>query len=412
MTETEYQSKLDKYADLAVQIGVNVQPGQILVVNAPITAAEFVHLITAKAYAIGASQVKVNWSDEFVTRQQFEHAAPEVFTKPPTWFAGEMTELAENGAAFLSVIAENPDALKGIDPERIANFQKTRGAALTKYRELQMSDKVSWSIVAIPSQPWADKVFPELPADERVGKLWEAIFHTVRLDREDPVAAWQEHLDTLEQKADVLNSKKYHSLHYIAPGTDLTIELPEGHVWAQGDSINAQGHSFVANMPTEEVFTAPKKTGVNGTVRSTKPLSYGGNIIDGFSITFEQGKITSVTAEQGQEALEYLISLDEGAKYLGEVALVPHQSPISESGILYFNTLFDENASNHLAIGTAYAFCLKGGKEMNQEELTARGLNNSVTHVDFMIGSGEMDIYGITADGTREPVFLKGNWAF
>ncbi|MEK5032039.1 aminopeptidase [Paenibacillus sp. FSL R7-0302] len=412
MTETELQDKLSKYADLAVQIGVNVQPGQILVVNAPITAAEFVRLITAKAYAIGASQVKVNWSDEFITRQQFEHASPEVFTKAPTWFAGEMTELAENGAAFLSVIAENPDALKGIEPERIANFQKTRGAALTKYRELQMSDKVSWSIVAIPTQPWADKVFPEIPADQRVDKLWEAIFHTVRLDREDPVAAWQEHLDTLESKANVLNAKKYASLHYIAPGTDLSIELPEGHLWAQGDSINAKGHSFVANMPTEEVFTAPLKTGVNGTVRSTKPLSYGGNVIDGFSITFEQGRITSVSAEQGQEALEYLISLDEGAKYLGEVALVPHQSPISESGILYFNTLFDENASNHLAIGTAYAFCLEGGKEMNQDELTARGLNNSVTHVDFMIGSAEMDIYGITADGTREPVFQKGNWAF
>ncbi|MEK4515886.1 aminopeptidase [Paenibacillus sp. FSL H8-0122] len=412
MTETELQDKLSKYADLAVQIGVNVQPGQILVVNAPITAAEFVRLITAKAYAIGASQVKVNWSDEFITRQQFEHASPEVFTKAPTWFAGEMTELAENGAAFLSVIAENPDALKGIEPERIANFQKTRGAALTKYRELQMSDKVSWSIVAIPSQPWADKVFPEILADQRVDKLWEAIFHTVRLDREDPVTAWQEHLDTLESKANVLNAKKYASLHYIAPGTDLSIELPEGHLWAQGDSINAKGHSFVANMPTEEVFTAPLKTGVNGTVRSTKPLSYGGNIIDGFSITFEQGRITSVSAEQGQEALEYLISLDEGAKYLGEVALVPHQSPISESGILYFNTLFDENASNHLAIGTAYAFCLEGGKEMNQDELTARGLNNSVTHVDFMIGSAEMDIYGITADGAREPVFKKGNWAF
>lgn len=321
MTETELQDKLSKYADLAVQIGVNVQPGQILVVNAPITAAEFVRLITAKAYAIGASQVKVNWSDEFITRQQFEHAAPEVFTKAPTWFAGEMTELAENGAAFLSVIAENPDALKGIDPERIASFQKTRGAALTKYRELQMSDKVSWSIVAIPSQPWADKVFPEVPADQRVDKLWEAIFHTVRLDREDPVAAWQEHLDTLESKANVLNAKKYASLHYIAPGTDLSIELPEGHLWAQGDSINAKGHSFVANMPTEEVFTAPLKTGVNGTVRSTKPLSYGGNVIDGFSITFEQGRITSVSAEQGQEALEYLISLDEGAKYLGKLHL-------------------------------------------------------------------------------------------
>ncbi len=409
---TQLEAQLSKYADLAVQIGVNIQPGQILIVSAPISAAEFVRLITAKAYAIGASQVKVNWSDEFITRQQFEHAAPEVFTKPPTWFAGEMTEFAENGAAFLHVIAEDPDALKGIDPERIANFQKTRGEALTKYRELQMSDKVSWSIVAIPSQAWADKVFPDVPADERIDKLWEAIFHTVRLDREDPVAAWQEHLDTLEQKAIVLNAKKYKSLHYIAPGTDLSIELPEGHLWAQGDSINAKGHSFVANMPTEEVFTAPLKTGVNGTVRATKPLSYGGNIIDGFSITFEQGRIVNVTAEQGQDALEYLIGLDEGAKYLGEVALVPHKSPISESNILYFNTLFDENASNHLAIGTAYAFCLEGGKDMDKEELIARGLNTSVTHVDFMIGSAEMDIYGITADGTREPVFLKGNWAF
>ncbi|CQR56095.1 aminopeptidase [Paenibacillus riograndensis] len=408
----QLQAQLSKYADLAVRIGVNVQPGQTLIVSAPISAAEFVRLITAKAYAIGASQVKVNWSDEFITRQLFEHAAPEVFTKPPTWFAGEITEFAENGAAFLHVIAEDPDALKGIDSERIANYQKTRGEALTKYRELQMSDKVSWSIVAIPSQAWADKVFPDVPADERVDKLWEAIFHTVRLDREDPVAAWQEHLDTLEQKANVLNAKKYKSLHYIAPGTDLSIELPEGHLWAQGDSINAKGHSFVANMPTEEVFTAPLKTGVNGTVKATKPLSYGGNIIDGFSITFEQGRIVSVAAEQGQEALEYLIGLDEGAKYLGEVALVPHKSPISESNILYFNTLFDENASNHLAIGTAYAFCLEGGKEMNKDELIAHGLNTSVTHVDFMIGSAEMDIYGITVDGTREPVFLKGNWAF
>ncbi|UQZ37038.1 aminopeptidase [Paenibacillus sp. PK3_47] len=409
---TDFEAKLNKYADLAVEIGVNVQQGQTLVISAPISAAEFVRKITAKAYAIGASLVKVNWSDESITRQQFEHAAPEVFTKAPTWFAGEMTELAEEGAAFLHVIADNPDALKGIDPERIANFQKTRGAALTKYREYQMSDKVSWSIVAIPSEAWAEKVFPDVPAEERVDKLWEAIFHTVRIDREDPVAAWQEHLDNLEQKADVLNAKKYKSLHYIAPGTDLTIELPEGHLWAQGDSINAKGHSFVANMPTEEVFTAPLKTGVNGTVRSTKPLSYGGNVIDNFSITFENGRIVSVSAEKGQDSLEYLIGLDEGAKYLGEVALVPHKSPISESNILYFNTLFDENASNHLAIGTAYAFCLEGGKEMSQDELIERGLNTSVTHVDFMIGSAEMDIYGITADGTREPVFKGGNWAF
>ncbi|GGF62738.1 aminopeptidase [Paenibacillus albidus] len=409
---TDFEATLSKYADLAVQIGVNVQPGQILVVHAPILAADFVRMITAKAYAIGASLVKVNWSDEFITRQQFEHAADEVFTKAPTWYAGEMTEFAENGAAVLHVIADNPDALKGIDPQRISNFQKTRGAALTKYREYQMSDKFSWCIVAVPSQPWADKVFPDVPAEERMGKLWEAIFHTVRLDHEDPVAAWQEHLNNLDSKANVLNAKKYKKLHYIAPGTDLTIELPKGHLWAQGDSINAKGHSFVANMPTEEVFTAPLKTGVNGTVRSTKPLSHGGNIIDGFTLTFENGRIIKVEAEKGQEALEHLINMDEGARYLGEVALVPHQSPISESNILYYNTLFDENASNHLAIGMAYAFCLEGGKEMNAEQQIAHGLNSSVTHVDFMIGSSAMDIDGITEDGNVEPVFRNGNWAF
>ncbi|MBT2287821.1 aminopeptidase [Paenibacillus albidus] len=409
---TDFEATLSKYADLAVQIGVNIQPGQILVVHAPILAADFVRMITAKAYAIGASLVKVNWSDEFITRQQFEHAADEVFTKAPTWYAGEMTEFAENGAAVLHVIADNPDALKGIDPQRISNFQKTRGAALTKYREYQMSDKFSWCIVAVPSQPWADKVFPDVPAEERMGKLWEAIFHTVRLDHEDPVAAWQEHLKNLDSKANVLNAKKYKKLHYIAPGTDLTIELPKGHLWAQGDSINAKGHSFVANMPTEEVFTAPLKTGVNGTVRSTKPLSHGGNIIDGFTLTFENGRIIKVEAEKGQEALEHLINMDEGARYLGEVALVPHQSPISESNILYYNTLFDENASNHLAIGMAYAFCLEGGKEMNAEQQIAHGLNSSVTHVDFMIGSSAMDIDGITEDGNVEPVFRNGNWAF
>lgn len=209
-----------------------------------------------------------------------------------------------------------------------------------------------------------------------------------------------------------MNEKKYKKLHYKAPGTDLTIELPEGHLWAQGDSINEKGFTFVANMPTEEVFTAPLKTGVNGTVSSTKPLSYGGNLIDKFSLTFENGRIVNVTAEEGLEALQNLVEIDEGSHYLGEVALVPHQSPISDTNILFYNTLFDENASNHLAIGSAYAFCLEGGKEMDQEQIAAAGLNTSLTHVDFMIGSGEMDIYGVTADGTEEPIFLKGNWAF
>ncbi|MEC0091077.1 aminopeptidase [Paenibacillus macquariensis] len=408
---TDFQQQLIKYADLAVRIGVNVHPGQTLVVNAPISSAEFVRLIVKQAYEAGAKLVKVNWSDEIVTRLQYELAADEAFTIVPTWYAGEIIELVENGAAVLSVLAENPDLLKGIPQERIATAQKTRGQALKKYREYVQSDKFSWSIVAVPSVEWAAAVFPDLPQNEQVQKLWEAIFHTVRVDQDNPVEAWQTHLENLSTKSSYLNAKKYKKLHYIAPGTDLVIELPVGHIWAAGESTDEQGHHFVANMPTEEVFTAPLKTGVNGTVSSTKPLSYGGNIIDNFSVTFENGRIISVSAEQGQETLEHLVAMDEGSHYLGEVALVPHQSPISESNILYYNTLFDENASNHLAIGSAYAFCLEGGKDMTQEELLERGLNTSITHVDFMIGSAQMDINGITEDGQEEPLFRNGNWA-
>ncbi|MFB5265551.1 aminopeptidase [Paenibacillus enshidis] len=409
---SDFQQKLQKYAELAVRIGVNVQQGQTLVVHAPISAAEFVRLIVKEAYTAGSSLVKVNWSDETVTRLQYEMAPDETFEIPPKWYAAEMTELVENGGAVLHVLAEDPDLLAGIPSGRIQASQRVRATALAKYRAYQMADKFSWSIVAVPSAAWAAKVFPDAPAAEQMDKLWDAIFNTVRLSEPDPVAAWNDHLQNLQSKSDVLNSKNYHKLHYTAPGTDLTIELPEGHIWAQGDSINAQGHSYVANMPTEEVFTAPLKTGVNGKVHSTKPLSYGGNIIDNFTLTFENGRIVDVQAQTGLETLQHLIEMDEGAHYLGEVALVPHHSPISESNILFYNTLFDENASNHLAIGTAYSFCLKGGKDMTQEQLAEHGLNHSLTHVDFMIGSADMDIDGITHDGQREPVFRKGNWAF
>lgn len=409
---SDLNTSLHKYAELAVKVGVNVQEGQTLIVHAPVDAADFTRLIAEKAYEAGARLVKIMWNDEAITRLQFEKAADDVFTEAPKWYAGELTELVENGAAILHVLSENPDLLSGVDPQRIANYYKTRGEAMKKYRAYQQADKFSWCLIAVPSQAWAAKVFPDAPESEQVRKLWDAIFHTVRVDQENPVEAWNKHLAVLEQKSSVLNAKKYKKLHYVAPGTDLTIELPEGHIWAQGDSINERGHSFVANMPTEEVFTAPLKTGVNGTVACTKPLSYAGNIVDNFSLTFENGKVVSFTAEQGYETLERLLNMDEGARYLGEVALVPHQSPISESNILYYNTLFDENASNHLALGSAYAFCLEGGKDMNQEQLAQKGLNTSVTHVDFMIGSAEMDIYGITEDGREEPVFLKGNWAF
>lgn len=408
----DFQKNLEKYAELAVKVGVNVQKGQTLVVNTTLDAAEFVRLVVKKAYEAGAFNVVVNWSDDAVSRTKYELAPDEAFTEYPEWRAKEVEELAENGAAFMSIVSASPDLFKGINPERIANFQKAAGKALSNYRKMMMSDKVSWTVIAAPSTGWADKVFPDAPAEERVQLLWDAIFKATHTNVENPVEAWKKHDETLHEKVNYLNNKRYKKLHYTAPGTDLTIELPEKHLWCGAGSINEKGHEFMANMPTEEVFTVPLRTGVNGTVSSTKPLSYGGNIIDHFTLTFENGRIVDVKAEEGEEILKQLVETDEGSHYLGEVALVPFNSPISQSNLLFYNTLFDENASNHLAIGSAYAFCLEGGKQMSGEELKEHGLNESLTHVDFMIGSAEMDIDGITADGTSEPVFRNGDWAF
>jgi aminopeptidase len=409
---SDFQKNLEKYAELAVKVGVNIQKGQTLVVGASLDAAEFARLVVKKAYEAGAHNVIVNWNDDVVARTKYELAPDEVFHEYPEWRAKEQEALVEKGAAFMSVVSQSPDLLKGINPERIANFNKAAGKALSKYRKAIQSDKVSWTVVAAASPAWAAKVFPDVPSDQQLAKLWDAIFKAVRVDTDNPVEAWKKHDENLHEKVRYLNEKRYAKLHYQAPGTDLTIELPKNHLWVGAGSVNENGVEFMANMPTEEVFTVPHRTGVNGTVTSTKPLSYGGNIIDRFSITFENGKIVGVKAEEGEEILKHLVETDEGSHYLGEVALVPYNSPISQSNILFFNTLFDENASNHLAIGSAYAFCIEGGKKMSAEELKENGLNESITHVDFMIGSAEMDIDGITADGKSEPIFRAGNWAF
>ncbi|OWA37459.1 aminopeptidase [Saccharibacillus sp. O16] len=409
---SDFQTNLNKYAELAVKVGVNVQPGQILMIDAGVESLEYVRLVVKHAYAAGAKLVKVNLSDEAITRMRYDLAPDDSFEIAPKWTAAEREELAENGGAMLAVVSNNPDLLKGVDSSRISTLQKVSGQALSKYREYAQSNKLAWSIVAVPSAAWAAKVFPHLPEAEQVPAMWEAIFKAVRVDLADPVAAWQQHIDTLNAKAVYLNEKKYKALHYTAPGTDLTIELPKTHLWVAADSESERGVAFVANMPTEEVFTAALKTGVSGTVSSTKPLSYGGTIIDNFTLTFENGRIVDVKAEQGEETLKSLVEMDEGSHYIGEVALVPHKSPISESGILYYNTLFDENASNHLAIGSAYAFNIEGGTTMTREQLAEAGINQSLAHVDFMIGSGEMNIDGITEDGTAEPVFRSGSWAF
>lgn len=407
-----FQKNLDKYAELAVKVGVNVQENQTLVINAAIDNAEFIRLVVKKAYESGAKNVVVNWNDDVVSRLKYDLAPDEAFTEYPLWRAREMEELAEGGAAFMSVVSSSPDLLKGVNPQRIANFQKAAGQALDTYRQYIQSDKISWTVIAAPSEDWAAKVFPDAAPEERVSKLWDAIFKATRADLDNPVEAWKEHDATFHKKVDYLNEKRYKKLHYTAPGTDLTIELPQGHLWAGAGSVNEKGKEFMANMPTEEVFTVPHKDGVNGYVSSTKPLSYGGNIIDEFTITFENGRIIDVKAKEGEEILKQLVETDEGSHYLGEVALVPFNSPISQSNILFYNTLFDENASNHLAIGSAYAFCLEGGKQMSQEELAKNGLNSSITHVDFMIGSADMDIDGITDAGDAEPIFRKGDWSF
>ncbi|WP_210364129.1 aminopeptidase [Bacillus sp. REN3] len=409
---SDFQKNLEKYAELAVKVGVNIQKGQTLVVNTTLDAAEFVRLVVRKAYEAGAKNVIVNWTDDIVSRTKYDLAPDEAFQEYPQWRAREVEELAENGAAFMSIVSSSPDLLKGVDPERIANFQKAAGTALSKYRKYIQSDKVSWTVIAAPSERWAEMVFPDQPAEKKVQMLWDAIFKAVRVDTEDPVSAWKKHDSTLHEKVEYLNSKRYKKLHYRAPGTDLTVELPEKHIWVGAGSVNEQGNEFMANMPTEEVFSVPSKTGVNGYVSSTKPLSYGGNIIDGFKLTFENGRIVAVEAKEGEEILKRLVDTDEGSHYLGEVALVPFNSPISQSNVLFFNTLFDENASNHFAIGSAYAFCLEGGKLMTSEQLAEHGLNESITHVDFMVGSDQMDIDGIAEDGTTEPVFRNGDWAF
>ncbi|MEK3883028.1 aminopeptidase [Paenibacillus sp. PL2-23] len=401
-----------KYAELIVRTGVNIQQGQEVFVNgASIEIAPLVRAIAEKAYEAGAANVHVEWVDDKLARLKYEKAADHVFSDFPAWETAKRSAFVEKGAAFISITASSPDLLKGIPSERISAFQKAAGQGLKEFRRAIQSDKVSWTVVAAAGAEWAKKVFPDVSEEEAVDKLWAAIFDSVRLHTDNPVEAWVKHNDTLHEKAEILNGHHFHSLHYKAPGTDLVVELADRHIWVAAGSTNEKGFSFMANMPTEEVFTVNKKTGVNGYVSSTKPLSYGGNIIDRFKLTFENGRIVKAEAEEGEEILNKLIEVDDGAHYLGEVALVPHESPISQSGILFFNTLFDENASNHFAIGSGYAFNIVGGKTMTPEQLEENGVNASITHNDFMVGSAEMDIDGIKADGTMVPVFRKGNWA-
>ena len=404
------EARLSEYARLAVKTGVNLREGQPLVVNAPIACADFARRLAREGYRAGAKDVTIVWNDERFSRIRFEMASEEALSCYPDWRRRLYMDNAEDDAAILSIHAEDPEAFLGVAPERLATAQQAAGEALIDYRARIMANKNAWCVISVPAEAWAKKVFPD--AKDAEAKLWEAIFSTVRVVGDGGAEArWKAHTDFLRRASDFMNGWSFASLHYTnSLGTDLTIRLPEGHVWAGGAEETQAGRVFVANLPTEEIYTLPHREGVDGTVAATKPLVFQGNLITGIVLRFEAGKVVSFEAKEGRAHLKTLLATDEGAARLGEVALVPYDSPISKSGILFYNTLFDENASCHLALGKAYPTCLKGGADMDSLALVSHGVNDSLLHEDFMVGSRDLSITGRTKDGREIPVFRDGNF--
>ncbi|GAB6190056.1 aminopeptidase [Marinitoga arctica] len=399
---------LEKYAELLVKVGLNVQKGQRVFLRSTIDAVDFTRKVAEKAYEAGAKEVYTVYNDEYMLFLKLKHADDELLNEFHQWEVDMAKYFCDEKGAFLSIIGSDPDILKTIDPQKIGQYSKTRQTAMKDVSKVIMADKVSWSIGAVPSEKWAKKVFPN--SENPINDLWNAILKTVRVNEtDDPVELWNKHLNSLKEKTEYLNNKQYDYLRYEGLGTNLTVGLPRNHKWLGGTQKNEDGVVFLPNIPTEEVFTAPHKDKVNGYVKNSKPLVYGGNVIDGFTMEFKDGKIVNVTAEKGEEILKQAISLDEGASYLGEVALVPVDSPIYQLNVVFYNTLFDENAASHFAFGRAYSTCVENGENMNEEELKEVGLNNSITHVDFMIGNEKMNVYGIK-DGKEELIMKNGKW--
>jgi len=412
MNEQEFSQALQKYADVAVRVGLNLRTGQRLIIFAGIFDYPLVRLVTASAYNAGARYVDVIWEDEETTHIHLKQAPTESLSEIPNWSSNAALEFLESGSALLSISSRNPDVFSDVDPQRVSTHQNATLKKWEKPNDFIMRDAVNWSVISSPTHDWASKVFPDQTKEQAVEKLWEAIFQTCRVDQPDPVAAWTKHIADLKKRSEYMNAKRYTALHYKAPDTDLTIGLPERHLWLAAQMKAENGIEFTANMPTEEIFTMPHKDRVNGTIRASRPFVIAGSVVDDFSLTFENGKITHLTAKKGEDNLRKLIETDEGSARTGEVALVPNSSPVSRRGHLFYNTLFDENAASHIAIGRAYRFTMNGGNEMTEEEFQANGGNFSLTHNDFMVGSNKMDIDGITTEGTHEPVMRAGEWAF
>jgi aminopeptidase len=409
---------LETYAELAVRVAMNLQRGQRLMIIGPLMtggvsleAAPVVRHIAASAYRAGAELVEAIWGDEPLQLARFRHARRDTFSMFSTWLPKALQEHAEAGHATLSVYANDPDLLQDEPSELAGALQQATSRSLMPFRELISRNHTNWAVIAAPSAAWAAKVFPELPQEQQVPQLWDTIGRLCRFDRPDPVAAWQDHLAALTARSDYLNQRKYSALRFLGPGTDLTVGLPAGHIWVSGASTSRNGIRFVPNLPTEEVFTMADRHRVAGVVRSTKPLNYAGTLIEDFNLRFDEGRVVHLEARRGESALRQLVDTDAAAGRLGEVALVPHNSPIAQSGRLFYNTLFDENAASHVALGTAYTFTLAGADAMSAEEFEKAGGNRSAVHVDFMIGSADLDVDGVRDDTTAEPLIRHGDWS-
>ena len=406
----DFRPFLEKYAKLAVQVGINLKEKEGLIITSTTDGLELSRLIAKEAYDAGAKHVELQLNDDEFGLMRFKYGKDFVFENVPKWKINQLRDIYEDNYHHCFVISPDPELLKGVDPERVKINQKTTSIAMAPVMKYRMTGITKWAIVAVPSVGWAKSIFKDDTDEVAVEKLWEYIIKATRLDFEDPVTAWENHDQNLKKYENFLNNADFEKIHLIGPGTDLEVYLADDHNWIGGSNLSNEGVPYMANIPTEEVFTTPHCYKVDGTLQATKPLSVNGNLVENFGFEFKDGKVVDFHAEAGYETLENLLNNDEGAVRLGEIALVQDDSPISNTGILFNNTLFDENASVHFALGRAYGYAIKNGTSMSQEELDKKGANYSLIHVDFMVGGPELDIVAYKKDGTEVPLFRKGNW--
>ena len=406
------EKKLEKYAELAVKVGINLKEKEGLIISGNVDTLPLARKIMKKAYKLGAKHVEFQLNDDEMTLIRYEDAKDFVFDSFPQWKVDSLNTMYKENYHHIFISAPNPELLKDVDGDIVARVQKSSSLAMADVLKYRMTGITKWNIIAMPSIPWAKSVFPDLEEDEAMDALWVKIFQATRVDQDDPIKAWEIHDANIKKYRNFLNEKQFEKLVMTGPGTDLEVYLAEDHFWMGGSKESQAGDSYVANMPTEEVFTTPHRLKVNGKLKATKPLSLNGKLVENFGFTFKDGKVVDFYAEKGYEVLEKLMENDEGAKYLGEVALVQDDSPISNTGILFNNTLFDENASVHFALGRAYAYAMKNGSNMTQDELESNGANFSLIHVDFMVGGPEFQVVGYEKDGREVQLFKDGNWVF